>query len=351
MSDSENRWVGQSDQQGERLGIAFLTDAAADDLIEVEHRLRRATGVAHWIGTTGMGVCGGGQEYFDTAAAAVLVARLPTGSFRIYPTADDPPERRWSDGNGPAFGLVHADPHTPQLIESLQALAQRTSSGFLVGGLTSSRGPHGAIANGLQENNLSGVLFDSNVTVSTRLTQGCAPIGPARTITRSNGNLLLEIDGQPALQALIEDIGEPQSQHLAELGGIIFAALPIRGSDMGDYLVRNLIGIDPDRGMLAIAESVRDGDRVLFCRRDRDSARDDLRHMLRTMAAGLERPPVAGIYYTCLARGPNLFDTESEELRLIEQELGRFPLVGFFGNGEISHDRLYAYTGVLTLFS
>ena len=73
--------------------------------------------------------------------------------------------------------------------------------------------------------------------------------------------------------------------------------------------------------------------------------------MLRKIKRQIGDKPIrGGLYYTCLARGPNQFGDDSEELKLIEEELGDFPLVGFFGNGEISHDRLYGYTGVLTLF-
>ena len=72
--------------------------------------------------------------------------------------------------------------------------------------------------------------------------------------------------------------------------------------------------------------------------------------MLAELERAVAAPPRGGVYYTCLARGPNLFGANSEELKHISASLGDFPLVGFFGNGEISHNRLYGYTGVLTLF-
>jgi small ligand-binding sensory domain FIST len=162
--------------------------------------------------------------------------------------------------------------------------------------------------------------------------------------------LLLELDGRPALDVFYDDIGELLSRDPRRLAASVYAGLPVRGSDTGDYLVRNLAGIDEEHRMLAIAEWLEEGDTLMFCRRDAQAASEDMTRMLTEIKRGLEGPPKGGIYYTCLARGPNLLGTDSEELKLIERELGSFPLVGFFGNGEISHDRLYGYTGVLTLF-
>ena len=89
----------------------------------------------------------------------------------------------------------------------------------------------------------------------------------------------------------------------------------------------------------------------MFCRRDGDSARTDLRRMLGELKTALGgRAPAGGLYVSCLARGPAMFGASSAEMQIIREELGDFPLAGFFANGEISHDRLYTYTGVLSLF-
>ena len=128
------------------------------------------------------------------------------------------------------------------------------------------------------------------------------------------------------------------------------AGLPVDGSDTRDYVVRNLVGLDPARKLVAIAQPVRPGAQVVFCRRDRGTASDDLVRMLDSVKTGLYRPPRGALYFSCLGRGASLFGEGSEELRMIADGLGDVPLVGFFCNGEISHNRLYGYTGVLTLF-
>jgi small ligand-binding sensory domain FIST len=88
----------------------------------------------------------------------------------------------------------------------------------------------------------------------------------------------------------------------------------------------------------------------MFCRRDGDSAREDMQRMLDDLGRRAGGVPRAGVYYTCLGRGRYQFGDNSVELNMIRDRLGDFPLVGFFCNGEISHNRLYGYTGVLTLF-
>ncbi|MBA2352582.1 MAG: FIST C-terminal domain-containing protein, partial [Burkholderiales bacterium] len=89
---------------------------------------------------------------------------------------------------------------------------------------------------------------------------------------------------------------------------------------------------------------------MMFCRRDRAAATLDMQRMLTSIKSGLYGKPKGGLYYSCLGRGASLFGDDSEELKMIREALGEFPLVGMFCNGEISHNRLYGYTGVLTLF-
>jgi small ligand-binding sensory domain FIST len=110
------------------------------------------------------------------------------------------------------------------------------------------------------------------------------------------------------------------------------------------------MSIDTSDGSLNITEEVMAGQPIFFCRRDNEAARKDLNRLLDDMRARLPRSPKAGLYYSCLGRGQALFGPNSEELNILRQEFGDMPLVGFYANGEVSHDRLYGYTGVLTLF-
>ncbi|HYK14587.1 MAG TPA: FIST N-terminal domain-containing protein [Burkholderiales bacterium] len=337
------------------LGFLYVTDLLGDHIAEILDFFRQRTGVAHWVGTVGIGVCVSGHEYLDEPAMAVMLGEFSAGSFKIFSgvrSAGDLEVKRFTCGDRPAnFAIVHADPRNSEVPELIAGLAGKLESGFVVGGLTSSRRQNTQIADKVTEGGISGVMFADDVTIATRLTQGCSPIGPKRTITQSQRNIIVKIDDRPALDVLKEDVGERLARDLNRLGGVIFAGLPITGTDTGDYLVRNLVGIDPARGVVAIGDLVENGKPIMFCRRDTASATEDMTRMLESMQQGLYNKPRGGVYYSCLGRGANLFGPDSEELQMIKAAFGEFPLVGFFCNGEISHNRLYGYTGVLTLFA
>ena len=307
------------------------------------------------VGTVGIGICVSGQEYLDEPAFAVMLGEFSPGAFKIFSgvrSTDDVARKRFTCGERPAnFAIVHADPRNNDVPELIAGLAGKLESGFVVGGLSSSRHQNPQIADKVLDGGVSGVLFGEDVTIATRLTQGCSPIGPKHVITQAQRNIIIKLDDRPALDVLKEDVGERLARDLNRLGGVIFAGLPIKGTDTGDYLVRNLVGIDPARGIVAIGDLVENGRSIMFCRRDTKSATEDMTRMLDSMKKGLYTKPRGGVYYSCLGRGANLFGPDSEELKMIKSAFGEFPLVGFFCNGEISHNRLYGYTGVLTLFA
>jgi small ligand-binding sensory domain FIST len=350
---------------GANLGLVYASDSLVGDLDAVLATLRQETGISHWIGCVAMGVMGmslpaasavasgDADEYFAIPALSVLTMRIPTESFRMIPAQPDSDayfsaeDDDWLATSQPAIGLVHADPHHPQLAELIGDLAER--AGYLVGGLSSAQGPMPVIAEQVEERIASGVLFGSKLPVITSLSQGCKPIGPSRSVRRVHNNLLVELDDVSALEALQTDIGSTSIEDLKAVANSLHVALPVPGSDMADYTVRNLTGIDLAQGIVGISATPDPGDKVMFCIRDADAARDDLKRMLAELAGRISGPPKAGIYVSCLARGPNLFK-HREELEMIRSALGDFPLAGFYANGEIAHNRIYGYTGVLTLF-
>ena len=103
-------------------------------------------------------------------------------------------------------------------------------------------------------------------------------------------------------------------------------------------------------GWLAIGDNVERGRRLLFVRRDREAAERDLRQMLEKLRGRAGTEIKGGVYFACVARGANLFGTDSQEMAILADALGPVPLVSFLANGEICHNRLYGYTGVLALF-
>lgn len=340
-----------------RLGFLYVSDHYAAHLKEISIFLRQTTGVPHWVGTVGFGVCATGTEYFNEPAMAAMLAPISEDSFRVFSgvTTDLAPlmekHGAWIGRPIPPIAIVHGDPRNQQLPDLIEQMSAATN-GFLVGGLTASNNGFPQLADGVEDGGLSGVMLSLEaVPVQSGLTQGCSPIGPVHTVTDSQQNVLIRIDDRPALDVFKEDIGEVLARDLRRVAGYIFAALPVSGSDTGDYMVRNLVGIDPDARALAIGELISPGDRIMFCRRDHDSAVEDMRRMLGGLKRRVGNGQVrGGLYFSCCGRGPNQFGPGSAELQIVAEELGAFPLVGFFANGEISNNRLYGYTGVLTLF-
>ena len=336
--------IGPPDAE-DNIGFVYFTDHVAGDAAEIHALLAARTGVTAWFGTTGIGVCATGREYFDEPAVVAMVGGLPADAFTIVAGGAD---ENWQDAKG-YFGVVHGDPGHQRLAVELPRIAE-ASGGFMVGGLSASRGAQPQIAGAVRDGGLSGVLFSEAVPVVTGLTQGCSPIGPAHEVTASEGNVAIMLDGRPAFDVLVEEIGEVLARDLNRIAGYIFAALPVTGVDRPDYLVRTIMGVDPELGVVAIGAPLEVGQQVMFCRRDAAAARHDLDRMLVDLKrrAG-EAAPRAALYFSCLARGPNMFGADSAELKAIRSALGDVPLAGFFCNGEICNARLYTYTGVLSL--
>ena len=329
------------------LGLVYFSDVVAADAEGIVEALRLASGIDHWTGGVALGVCGAEGEVFDRPALSLLLARLPDGAYKVFGPGGDPRAdrevERWCARRPPFIGVVHADPREPDVPALLAGLGSGLAP-FLVGGLLSSRSGYPQCGERVGEGALSGVLLTDEVAVVTRLSQGCSPVGGRRTVTRAAGNHIFSLDGEPVVEVLtgvLDAAGGARELYVARLRP---------ESDTGDYLVRNILGVSEDRESLVVADEFTDGDTLMFCRRDADGAEADLRRMLESVRAALPSPARGALYVSCLARGPSLFREPGLETRLIREHLGPVPMAGFFANGEIAGDRLYGYTGVLTVF-
>jgi small ligand-binding sensory domain FIST len=380
------------------LGVLYITDhygADAQDILD--HLGAELPEVTDWTGTVGVGVAANNAEYFDEPALSVMLCDLPSDQYRVF-SGVAPLASTEMSGFAAHTALVHADPRTPELTELIAEMAQRTDTGYLFGGLSSGRvgslqfaiGGNGNIrgqgaVGGVFSGGLSGVVFGEGVRLVSRVTQGCQPVSREREITEADGNLLLKLDGEPALDVLLGDLGvtldEPERAIETVRGTLVGLSGP--GSDgirrtreLGaDVRVRHIIGLDPSRRGVAIAEVAEVGMRMSFCRRNAQAARADLMRVCaeireelepeeqtlataRAVAAGeAEAAPhparrIAGaIYVSCSGRGGPHFGAPGAELQIVRHALGDVPLVGFFAAGEIARHHLYGYTGVLTVFT
>lgn len=361
------------------LGFFYVSDPIGGDLVEIYNALCTATGLDDWVGAVGYGICGlaGGDsaspvpttpsssekhdspmvagEYFDRPAVTLLATDMPRADFRVFsiPSNDLSDFRArhgaWIAEAHPQLAIVHGDSRNAQTQDLIARLAEE-SGAFLVGGMASFTSVLNQVAGGTTAGGLSGVMFASRVAVVSGLSQGSAPLGPVRRITNAEGNILIALDGRPALDVLREDVGVETDEQLRRLASYVNVALLIPNSDKGDYVVRNLVGIDSARGLVATSENVEPGGRMMFCARDSLTAAADLRVMVGDLARRADQAVKGALYFSCVARGPNLFGSDAEEIKLVREKLPGVPLAGFYANGEISNNRLYGYTGVLVAF-
>lgn len=341
------------------LGFVYVTDAFARDLEDIVGRLRAETGVANWVGSVGLGICAMEAELFEPPGLAVMVAALPPDDFRVFGPGDNGSQRfdsgteRWIAQRRPEMGVVHGTRSAE--IASSVAFLNAASSIFFTGGLSSGRERPLQVARDVSDHGLSGVLFAPEVPIVAGVSQGCTPIGPEHVVTEARGNAIVGIDGRPALDVFREEIGELLWRDLRRAGRLIVVGFPMAGLDLGQYVVRNAVAFDTAQKTVSVAQAIAPddhiapGDRIVFCRRDAPSAVADLQRMVRQVKQSAGGSPRAGLYFSCIMRGPNLFGP-SEELRILARELGHIPLVGFFCNGEIWNDHLQEYTAVLVAF-
>ena len=383
------------------LALLYITDhyAAHADAI-LEHLSGELPLVTDWSGTVGIGIASNNVEYFDEPAMAVMLLDIPADQYRVFSGVAP-----LGLGFEAHTALVHADGRTFDLGDLVSEMAGRTSAGYLFGGLSSSRARslqfavaadgnlsgHGG-ASGVFSGGLSGVAFTEDVAIISRVTQGCSPVSKARLITEADRNLVVSLDGEPALDVLLADLhislDQPEQALDAVRATLVALApppLPLDGSaDAGmvrrtgnlgsEVMVRHIIGLDPGRRGIAVAEQVQVGAQFALCRRDREAARVDLtrigaeiREELEPQEMSLElasalhadeadaaphpaRQIAGAVYVSCSGRGGPHFGGPSAELQIVRRALGDVPLVGFFAGGEIAGEHLYGYTGVLTVF-
>ncbi len=360
------------------LGLLYVTERLAERLGDVATLLRERFPGVQWIGASAHGICSTGVEYSGESALAAMICELPAGSWRVFSGHPDIApdwgmhEVAAANETPAAFtALVHAEPTTPELAESIAALAARLDTGFLFGGLVGGSQPDSdQLAGRLVRGGLSGAIFGDQVRLLSRVTQGCAPLAREHVISQCSSHYIQRLDGEPALDVLLADLGVAAEVRESRDGDEILRALPAerlsnglmvglapasgdRGIGFADYAVRNVLGIDPQNRLLAIAATPQPGDRAVFCTRDGHAARADLIRICTELREELESESlrVLGAHYvSCVARGEQLFGAPGAELGIVAHNLGEMPLVGFFANGEIARDRVYGYTGVLTLF-
>ncbi|MDW5442539.1 FIST N-terminal domain-containing protein [Polaromonas sp. SM01] len=384
------------------LGLLYITDHYAAQAQEILDFLGgELPEITDWAGTVGIGIASNNVEYFDEPALAVMLCGLPSDQYRVFSGVSPLPPA--SATHFKAYtALVHADASTPDVAELIDEMAQRTGSGYVFGGLASSRSNavqfalsgngnvkgQGA-AGGVFSGGLSGVAFAQGAALMSRVTQGCQPISGEHDITACDANVVTALDGESALDVMLADLGVSLDKPRDALEKVRTTLVGLRSADAAlqdgrvqrpgqfgaDVVVRHIIGLDPARSGIAIADVPSLGMKLAFCERNAEAARADLVRVCAEIREELEPEEVSldvasalsglhadaaphparriagAIYVSCSGRGGPHFGASSAELQIVRRALGDVPLVGFFAGGEIARHQLYGYTGVLTVFT
>ncbi|MHB2017269.1 MAG: FIST signal transduction protein [Candidatus Xenobia bacterium] len=302
------------------------------------------------LGCSGGGIIGGGQETEAEPAVSVVAARLPGVEVAPFSVADselpdlDAGPHAWHDwlklpAQGERALLLLADPFSVDVENLLRGLDFAWPSATKVGGLASGAPRAGGNALFLgdlhQSAGLVGVSLSGAVSVDAVVAQGCRPIGRPMVITECHRNALLSLEGRSPAEVLQELFGGLDERDRELMRTSLFLGLVMDASRAaprrGDFLIRNIVGLDPTRGCLFVGSLLRPGQLVQFHLRDARTSAEDLEHMLGTCSTA----PQAALLFSCLGRGRYLYGHANHDTAMFTRMIGEVPIGGFFCNGEI----------------
>jgi small ligand-binding sensory domain FIST len=343
---------------GETADIAFVFLSAehAADAEQVAAEVERELSPRVLVGASTEAVIGGGREFEGRPAVSVLAASLGSGAARArHLTAAD---AGLLEVAGPA--LVVADPYTFP-VERLLEEMNESGPAVAVGGLASGgRGPgeHALLCDG-EVHREGAVVVDLSGPVGLRVlvSQGCAPIGPELVVTKAEANVVHELAGRSAYSRLVEIVSglEPEQAELARRGVLAGLVIDENRIEYGpdDYLVRGILGGDPESGAIAVGDVPRVGQTFRFHVRDAATADAGLRAALADGTA-LPGRVSGGLLFACNGRGTGLFGRPDHDAAATEAALGGAPVAGMFCAGEIGpvggRTFLHGFTATLALF-
>ena len=356
---------------GERepnLAIVFASAHFALQAEAIVDAVDEAAAPQALAGCVAEAVVGTGKEVESQPAVSVWLASLETRVRTFHcefrKTDGDPAFSGWPED--PAGGyLLIADPFSFPADLLLKVMNERApASPFVVGGMASGgRGPGETrlfMDQRVMDSGAVGVALTGDVEVAALVSQGCRPLGRALTVTRSEGNVIFELGGKPPVQR-IQELYASLPEHDRELmteGLLVGRVIDEYKTEFerGDFLVRGVVGADPDSGAIAVGDAVAAGETIQFHVRDEASADEDLRATLKEARDMVgDRRVAGGLLFTCNGRGSRMFSTPDHDAALLASELGDAPIAGFFCAGELgpvgSKNFLHGFTASMALFS
>jgi len=319
------------------------------------------------VGCGAGGVLGAGREIETGTAVAVWAAALGGGTAEAFhaeaiETPDGVGVTGLADIDGASAAVLLPDPYTFPTDAVLAELGRRSPGVTILGGLSSARTPEGEavlfIGDRVVPSGAVGVRFDG-VEILPCVSQGAAPVGPELTVTASEGNVIRELAGRPALARLRDAIEELSSAERGMVANGLLLGVVIDGGKpeyrQGDFLVRALLGADPEDGTVAVGAPIEAGTVVRMHARDARSADRDLRAALGLRIEALGgATPAGALVFTCNGRGRGMFGEPDHDALALDEELAGAPAAGFFAAGEIGpvggDPFLHGFTATVAVF-
>jgi small ligand-binding sensory domain FIST len=353
------------------LVFVFISAHHADNYERVSAWVHEELGETTLVGCSGSGVIGAGQELEGREAVSLIGGWLPGIQVRVGHVAEFLPatEEEWVeflelDATQKTDFILLADAVTCDIEVVLKTLDESFPNMVKLGGLANSGPPDqpaALFAHGdLRQGGGLVIALQGNIEIKTIVSQGCRPVGEPLIVTRCKGNVIKELNaGRPA-EVLRRIYDSLNARDLARFNTSMFMGVDL-GDDSrsrygrGDFLMRNILGIDPDSGALAVDAQITTYQVVQFHMRDQEMAETELVQLLRDVVQGDPVSHVRGaLMFSSFCRGERLFGVPNHDSDLFTRHLGSVPLAGFFCNGEVApmggKSCLHGYTSVFALF-
>jgi small ligand-binding sensory domain FIST len=353
VSEAVEQLHGESAESHHDIAIAFVSAAYGPSIERLPQMLRPHLGDCLLLGCNAGGLIGGGSEEEEEPGVALLCGRLPDAVLTAIhlEQATLPPlsasrENWWRlldlGPESEASFLLLADPATLDAESCARGLDRAFPGSTVVGGLTSGVLEPGAsrLFNNGQVHRSGALLLalTGNVVIDSVLAQGCRPVGDPLFVTACEGNLISELDGRPPKELLTALFATLDEADRARFADALCIGLALPGPrqivGIGDFLMRNVLGLDPDSGALWIGSRISPNAVVQFHLRDGQAASDELEERLALSLAG-DLAPSAALLFACVGRGRNMFGVSGHDSGTLRRMID-IPVSGMFSAGEIA---------------
>ena len=356
------------------LAVVFVSGHFADSYDSIPAIIKDRLGTNAILGCSAGGVIGGGREIEQRPGLSITVGSLPDVELFPFhlegeglPDMDAGPDA-WEEAlkvtaeDEPRF-LLLLDPFSFPAQNFVVGLDYAFSKSVKIGGLASGGRQNGEnvlfLGDQVHRSGAVGVAMKGNVAVDTVVAQGCRPIGQLMCITNCKQNMLMAVDDRPPLEVVREVFSSLSERDRELMQNSLFLGIVmddmVENPQQGDFLIRNIIGLDARTGVMAIGETLHEGQRVQLHLRDALTSAEDLATLLTRYASeqGVERIQGA-LLFSCLGRGQYLYGRADHDTDLFRDKVGSAPLGGFFCNGEIGPvvgtTFLHGYTSSFGIF-